>query len=63
MFLTLQDLLSLLSGSLVGFVLGLVGGGGSIIADRPLSLTKYYCAFCVHPIPNLRGAPQSAIRR
>lgn len=27
-----QDLLSLLSGGLVGFVLGLVGGGGSIIA-------------------------------
>ncbi|MFN4142665.1 sulfite exporter TauE/SafE family protein [Aestuariivirga sp.] len=27
-----QDLLSILSGSLVGFVLGLVGGGGSIIA-------------------------------
>jgi hypothetical protein len=27
-----QDILSLLSGSLVGFVLGLVGGGGSIIA-------------------------------
>ena len=32
MLLTLQDLLSLLSGGLVGFVLGLVGGGGSIIA-------------------------------
>jgi uncharacterized membrane protein YfcA len=32
MFFTLQDSLSLLSGSLVGFVLGLVGGGGSIIA-------------------------------
>jgi uncharacterized membrane protein YfcA len=30
--LNLQDLLSLFSGSLVGFVLGLVGGGGSIIA-------------------------------
>jgi uncharacterized membrane protein YfcA len=29
---TLQDLLSVASGSLVGFVLGLVGGGGSIIA-------------------------------
>ena len=28
----MQDILSLLSGSLVGFVLGLVGGGGSIIA-------------------------------
>ena len=28
----MQDLLSVLSGSLVGFVLGLVGGGGSIIA-------------------------------
>lgn len=28
----MQDLLSILSGSLVGFVLGLVGGGGSIIA-------------------------------
>ena len=28
----MQDVLSLLSGSLVGFVLGLVGGGGSIIA-------------------------------
>jgi len=27
-----QDLLSIISGSLVGFVLGLVGGGGSIIA-------------------------------
>ena len=27
-----QDILSLASGSLVGFVLGLVGGGGSIIA-------------------------------
>jgi len=27
-----QDIFSLLSGSLVGFVLGLVGGGGSIIA-------------------------------
>jgi len=32
MIVTLQDLLSLFSGSLVGFVLGLVGGGGSIIA-------------------------------
>lgn len=32
MLLSLQDLLSLFSGSLVGFVLGLVGGGGSIIA-------------------------------
>lgn len=32
MLLTLQDLLSLISGGLVGFVLGLVGGGGSIIA-------------------------------
>ena len=32
MFLASQDLLSLLSGGLVGFVLGLVGGGGSIIA-------------------------------
>jgi len=32
MLITLQDLLSLFSGSLVGFVLGLVGGGGSIIA-------------------------------
>lgn len=32
MLVTLQDLLSLLSGGLVGFVLGLVGGGGSIIA-------------------------------
>ncbi len=29
---TLQDLLSIASGSIVGFVLGLVGGGGSIIA-------------------------------
>ena len=28
----MQDLLSIISGSLVGFVLGLVGGGGSIIA-------------------------------
>ncbi len=28
----MQDILSILSGSLVGFVLGLVGGGGSIIA-------------------------------
>ena len=28
----MQDLLSILSGGLVGFVLGLVGGGGSIIA-------------------------------
>ena len=28
----MQDIFSLLSGSLVGFVLGLVGGGGSIIA-------------------------------
>ena len=28
----MQDILSLASGSLVGFVLGLVGGGGSIIA-------------------------------
>jgi uncharacterized protein len=28
----LQDLLSVLSGSLVGFTLGLVGGGGSILA-------------------------------
>jgi uncharacterized protein len=28
----MQDLFSVLSGSLVGFVLGLVGGGGSIIA-------------------------------
>ena len=27
-----QDILSIASGSLVGFVLGLVGGGGSIIA-------------------------------
>ena len=27
-----QDILSVISGSLVGFVLGLVGGGGSIIA-------------------------------
>lgn len=32
MLLTLQDILSLVSGGLVGFVLGLVGGGGSIIA-------------------------------
>ncbi len=32
MLFTIQDLLSVLSGSLVGFVLGLVGGGGSIIA-------------------------------
>ena len=32
MLLTVQDILSLLSGGLVGFVLGLVGGGGSIIA-------------------------------
>jgi uncharacterized protein len=32
-----QDVLSLLSGSVVGFVLGLVGGGGSIIA-MPLLL-------------------------
>lgn len=32
LFLTLQDTLSLVSGGLVGFVLGLVGGGGSIIA-------------------------------
>ncbi|WP_373502334.1 sulfite exporter TauE/SafE family protein [Aestuariivirga sp.] len=30
--LELQDFLSIISGSLVGFVLGLVGGGGSIIA-------------------------------
>lgn len=28
----MQDILSIISGSLVGFVLGLVGGGGSIIA-------------------------------
>ena len=28
----MQDILSVISGSLVGFVLGLVGGGGSIIA-------------------------------
>lgn len=28
----MQDFLSVVSGSLVGFVLGLVGGGGSIIA-------------------------------
>ena len=35
--MTPQDLLSLLSGGLVGFVLGLVGGGGSIIA-MPLLL-------------------------
>jgi uncharacterized membrane protein YfcA len=28
----MQDILSIVSGSLVGFVLGLVGGGGSIIA-------------------------------
>ena len=28
----MQDILSILSGSIVGFVLGLVGGGGSIIA-------------------------------
>ena len=32
MLITLPDILSLLSGGLVGFVLGLVGGGGSIIA-------------------------------
>lgn len=32
MLITLQDILSGASGSLVGFVLGLVGGGGSIIA-------------------------------
>lgn len=32
MLFTIQDFLSVLSGSLVGFVLGLVGGGGSIIA-------------------------------
>ena len=37
MLFTLQDILSLLSGGLVGFVLGLVGGGGSIIA-MPLLL-------------------------
>ncbi len=28
----MQDMLSIMSGSFVGFVLGLVGGGGSIIA-------------------------------
>ena len=28
----MQDILSIISGSFVGFVLGLVGGGGSIIA-------------------------------
>lgn len=32
MLLSVQDILSLISGGLVGFVLGLVGGGGSIIA-------------------------------
>ena len=32
MLITPQDILSLLSGGVVGFVLGLVGGGGSIIA-------------------------------
>jgi uncharacterized protein len=32
MALAMADLLSILSGGLVGFVLGLVGGGGSIIA-------------------------------
>jgi uncharacterized protein len=32
MLISLQDILSGASGSLVGFVLGLVGGGGSIIA-------------------------------
>jgi uncharacterized membrane protein YfcA len=30
--MTAQDILSIMSGTLVGFVLGLVGGGGSIIA-------------------------------
>lgn len=47
----MQELLTILSGSLVGFTLGLIGGGGSILA---VPLLLYVVGV---PDPTSRSAP------